>query len=154
MSCNDRKITCRMTRKHEHILKLLIYKDGLTKTQLCNKIINKAVHDLINYSKELSEKGYEYYTAFSAKSTMILSQFYSMKRSVLSFRLTKKNEELLYSHFIYFDEDNNIKNPDKSTLNKIISQLIFYHLDGENLDDLCEYAGISSDEIWHFINKI
>ena len=152
MSCADRKITIRITRRHEHIIELIKYRDDLKTTDLCNKIIKSTMQKLINLSKEKAESGYDYNRAFANASTVVLNQLLEVKRALLSFRLTIANEELIFNHFMYYTNDG-IKNACKDDLNKIASAMIADYLDNENFSELCKNASISEDEVFHWIQK-
>lgn len=153
--CDKRKVTFKMTRKHEHILAMTCAKNTKNTTDLLNSVVKDYMKNLINECKSLSDKsimGYE--EAVTKKTSYILSQHYGSKRVVISFRLRQDVADLISNHFLIKDEENNeIHNVNHKMYNKIVAYIVMDYLEQQNFKELCDYFNIEEDEVWHWIQK-
>lgn len=153
--CDKRKVTFKMTRKHEHILAMTCAKNTKNTTDLLNSVVKEYMRNLINESKRLSDNNIcEYVEAVTRKTTHTLTQQYSNKRVVISFRLRQDVADLISNHFLIKDEENNeIHNVNHKMYNKIVAYIVMDYLEQQNFKELCDYFNIEEDEVWHWIQK-
>lgn len=146
---DSRKITFRMTRKHEHIMELMkrIYKK--TTAELFNEAVRSFMQECINECKYASD----YDTVFAKKTEPILNEFYTSKRVLISFRMTKENEELLYNHFKYFNKDGEVSTLKREDITRVVAHIVYNFLDKQNFSGLCEAVGVPEDMVWSWIQK-
>lgn len=146
---DSRKITFRMTRKHEHIMELMkrVYKK--TTAELLNEAIRNFMQECINECKY----AFDYDTAFAKKTDPVLNEFYTSKRVLISFRMTKENEELLYNHFKYFNENGEVSTLCREDVTRVVAHIVYNFLDKQDFSKLCETVGVSEDMVWSWIQK-